>query len=160
MCVCIIHVERETHSNAWATSDSIPWLFCLHLVQVRDPSKTNRVALQSWTHLLKWFSHIVHVPFSSWLQAVRPVLSQADFHRHSKQEDTNKGLPGLLHSVREKNIFSIIMSFKAQFLSYRTMETLHFGSESSVLILCTPVALCLHTRHSWFWSPSKCGLAH
>lgn len=158
-CVSIIYTHGKRDSNAWVSSDPIPWLFLL-ASGAGEGSKQKWVALQSWTYLLKQFSQIVHVPFSSWLQAIRPVLSQADFHRHNKQEDTNKGLPGLLHSVREKNIFLIIMTFKAQFSSYRVTEMLHFGSESSVLILCTPVALCLHTSHSWIWSPSKCGLAH
>lgn len=117
MCVSIIDTHGKRDSNAWVSSDPIPWLFLL-ASGAGEGSKQKWVALQSWTYLLKQFSQIVRVPFSSWLQAIRPVLSQADFHRHNKQEDTNKGLPGLLHSVREKNIFLIIMTFKAQFSSY------------------------------------------
>uniref|UniRef100_A0A663MAB8 Uncharacterized protein n=1 Tax=Athene cunicularia TaxID=194338 RepID=A0A663MAB8_ATHCN len=70
--------------------------------------------LECWyqTHLLKGFHQVFSVSFSSWLQTVRPVLSQADFHSHDKQEDADKDLPGLFHPEREQNIFLIVMTLQ------------------------------------------------
>uniref|UniRef100_A0A8C3F665 Uncharacterized protein n=1 Tax=Chrysemys picta bellii TaxID=8478 RepID=A0A8C3F665_CHRPI len=50
------------------------------------------------------FGVIFSIPLSSRLQAIRPVLSQANLHRQNKHEEPYKELPGLLHSTRKQNM--------------------------------------------------------